>query len=267
MGSALHQLEVKQDNQYVIDGVNGRLLEYRAAKQGSTVLKVGEQVGDVAVSDLIAVVARDLSLLVVDKAYNIFSLVPDRPAQVLRVRGVDQWKLPVAIDNFQNNLYVLDPAANVIHKYQPTANGYEVDPINYFDPSENVDISTAIDMTIDGDVFLLMSDNTILRFKGGKQIGFQIRELDRPITKATSIFTYETATSIYVVDSGNNRIVELDKRDGSEGKFVRQFQYQGADAFYSDIRGIWVNEDEGRLLVLGKDSLRQFVLPKLPEGE
>ena len=68
-----------------------------------------------------------------------------------------------------------------------------------------------------------------------------------------------------MVDDGNDRIVEIDKRDGNEGQFVRQFIYRGADSFFSDIRAIWVSELDGRLLVLGAESLRQFVLPKRAE--
>ena len=138
-------------------------------------------------------------------------------------------------------------------------------PIDYFDPSEDVDISTAIDMAIDGDVFVLLSDNTIERYRGGKKLRFQISGLDRPITKATRVYTDTTAESLYVVDDGNNRIVEIDKRDGNEGRFVRQFIYRGADNFFSDIRALWISELDGRLLVLGIESLRQFVLPKRAE--
>ncbi len=259
------QLEVHQEFQYVIDAVEKRLIQYRVAKRGSTVLRDGEQVGQVAVKDIIGIVSRDLSLLVVDSDFNIFSIVPDRPAQLLRVSGTDEWKLPVAIDNFNNNLYVLDPAANRIHKYQPTANGYEVEPIDYFDPSEDVDVTSAIDMAIDGDVFILLSDGTIQRYRAGKPVRFQIRGLDRPISNATRIFTDVDADGLYVVDDGNKRIVELDKRDGNEGQFIRQFLYRGADDFFGDIRSIWISELDGRLLVLGRESLRQFVLPKRVE--
>ncbi len=259
------QLEVRQDIQYVIDAVEKRLIEYRAAKRGSIVLREGEQVGQAAVTNIIGMVARELSLLVIDSDFNVFSIVPDRSAQLLRVSGTDQWKLPVAVDNFNNNMYILDPAANRIHKYQPTANGYEVEPIDYFDPSEDVDISTAIDMAIDGDVFVLLSDNTIERYRGGKKLRFQISGLDRPMNKATRLYTDTDADSLYVVDDGNARIVEIDKRDGNEGRFVRQFIYRGADSFFSDIRALWISELDGRLLVLGAESLRQFVLPKRAE--
>ena len=264
-GHAIEQLEVYQDRQYVIDAVNGQVMEFTDPKQGQTVLRVGEQVGQVGVADIVAVVARDLSLLVIDSQFNVFSVVPDQRPQHLRIVGTDQWKAPAAFDNFQNNLYVLDPVANRIHKYIPTPGGYEVEPTDFFDPTEEVDISTAVDMAIDGDVYVLLADNSILKYRGGQQMRFQIVGEDRPIQAATRIFTTADSDSLFVVDEGNRRLIEVDTRDGNEGVFLRQFLFRGADDFFAEVRGIWVQEAEGRLLVLGADSLRQFVLPRLPD--
>lgn len=262
-GLAIEQIDVYQDRQYVIDAVNGQLMEFTDPKQGKTVLRVGEQVGQVGAGDILAVVTRDLSLLVIDSNFNVFSIVPDQRPQQLRIAGTDQWKDPVAFDTFQNNLYVLDRIANRIHKYIPTPGGYEVEPTDFFDPAEEVDISTARDMAIDGDIYVLLEDNSISKYRGGQQMRFQIRGLDRPLQSATMIFTTQEADSLFVVDEGNRRIIEVDTRDGNEGMFLRQFLFRGADDFFADIRGIWLQPEEGRLLVLGASSLRQFVLPKL----
>ncbi len=264
-GHAIEQLEVYQERQYVIDAVNGQVMEFTDPKQGQTVLRVGEQVGQAGVADIVAVVARELSLLVIDSQFNVFSVVPDQRPQQLRIVGTEQWKAPMAFDNFQNNLYVLDPVANRIHKYIPTPGGYEVEPTDFFDPTEEVDISTAVDMAIDGDVYVLLGDNSILKYRGGQQMRFQIVGLDRPIQSATRIFTTADSDSLFVVDEGNRRLIEVDTRDGNEGMFLRQFLFRGADDFFAEVRGFWVQEAEGRLLVLGADSLRQFVLPRLPD--
>ena len=69
------------------------------------------------------------------------------------------------------------------------------------------------------------------------------------------------------MDPSDKRIVEIDKREGSEGAFIRQFKYAGSDDFFADIRDIWVSEIDGKLIVLGKDSIRQFVLPRVQESE
>ena len=94
---------------------------------------------------------------------------------------------------------------------------------------------------------------------------FQVIGLDRPIQLASLIFTSQESDSLFIVDEGNRRIIEVDIRDGNEGVFLRQFLFRGGDDFFADIRGIWVRQEDGRLLVLGADSLRQFILPKLPD--
>lgn len=264
-GHSLEQLEIYQDRTYVIDAINGQIMEFTAPKRGKTILRIGEQIGQVGVADIIAVIARDLSLLVIDSNFNVFSIVPDQKPQQLRILGTNQWKEPIAFDNFQNNLYVLDRIANRIHKYIPTPGGYEVEPSDFFDPAEQVDVSMARDMAIDGDIYVLLDDNNILKYRAGQQMRFQIRGLDRPIQSASLIFTDRASDSLFVVDEGNRRIIEVDIRDGNEGMFLRQFLFRGADDFFSDIRGIWVRQEDGRLLVLGANSLRQFVLPKLPD--
>ena len=73
------------------------------------------------------------------------------------------------------------------------------------------------------------------------------------------IFTEVNGDSLYLVDPKNERIVEIDK---SEGSFVRQLKFSGKDNFFANIRSIWIDENETTLVVLGDTSVRQFVIPK-----
>lgn len=265
VGSAAEQMDVRVDAKYVIDATAGRVVSFVTAKQGTTVLRKGEVVSAVTVQDPIAVVNRALSVLVLDSRYNLVSLQPDQNPRLLRIAGTETWRTPVAFDNFNNNFYVLDPGANAIHKYQATAGGYEVAPSSYVAAGAEVDLSSAIDLAIDGDIFVLDSDGSVMRLRGGQRVPFEITGLDGDTLKARRIFTEVEMDSLYLVDSANKRIVEIDKREESEGEFVRQFKYAGSDDFFADIRGIWVSEIDGKLIVLGVDSIRQFVLPTIQD--
>jgi len=265
VGSAAEQMDVRVDAKYVIDATAGRVVSFVTAKQGTTVLRKGEVVSAVTIQDPIAVVNRALSVLVLDSRYNLVSLQADQNPRLLRIAGTETWRTPVAFDNFNNNFYVLDPGANAIHKYQATAGGYEVAPSSYVPASADVELSSAIDMAIDGDIFVLNSDGSILRLRGGQEVPFEITGLAGDTLKATRIFTEVETDSLYLVDSSNKRIVEIDKREESDGAFVRQFKYAGSDDFFADIRGIWVSEIDGKLIVLGTDSIRQFVLPTIQD--
>ncbi len=266
IGSAVEALDVRLDSKYVIDAISDQLLSYETARQGVSLLRKGDVVGSVTVQDLIAVVDRSLSPIVIDNRYNIFSIDESETARLLRITGTEEWRTPVAFDNFNNNLYVLDPGANTIFKYQWTAGGYELGPTSYLDARDEIDLSTAIDFAIDGDIFVLFADGSILRFRGGSEIDFTIAGLEGDALRASRIFTDAESESLFLADVSNKRIVEIDKREGTSGAFVRQFKYAGSDDFFGDIRGLWVSEIDGRMIVLGKDRLRQFVLPRLADG-
>ena len=263
IGTALEPLAVRLNAKFVIDSVSGRVLSYAAARQGATALRKGDVVSSVTVTDPVAVIDRSLSTIVVDARFNIFSIEDDQNPRLLRITGIEEWEDPVAFDNFNNNLYVLDPSANMIFKYQWTAGGYELGPTSYLDPREAVLLSGAIDIAIDGDVFVLFADSTVRRFSGGSEVSFSLSGLEGDSLRPTQIFTDVDSESLYLADPENERIVEFDKKEGSEGTFIRQFTYAGSDDFFGDILGLWVSEIDSRLIVLGKDKLRQFVLPEL----
>ncbi len=267
VGSAVESLDVRVDAKFVIDAVTARVVEFATAKQGATVLRKGDVVGSVTVQDPIAVVNRALSVLVIDSRYNVISLQAEQNPRLLRIAGTEEWRRPIAFDNFNNNLYVLDPEANAIFKYQATAGGYEVGAVTYLDPRDEIDLSEAIDFSIDGDIYVLFASGAISQFRGGTPLAFEITGLDGQTVRAAKIYTDVDTDSLYLVDPSDKRIVEIDKREGSEGAFVRQFKYAGSDDFFADIRDIWVSEIDGKLIVLGKDSIRQFVLPRVQESD
>ena len=265
VGFSNEPLEVRGESTYVLNAIESRVVEAIPDQENSTtVLRKEELLSNVPFQQPIAIVNRALSVLVIDDDYNVVSLRPEQAPQLLRIVGTGKWRKPVAFDNFNNNLYILDPGAGdrgTIHKYQVTAAGYEVQPISYVNQGEEVDLSTAIDFAIDGEIFVLLQDSSILRFRSGQNIPFEINGLVGVPLKATRIFTDTNAGSLYLADPKNERIVEIDK---SEGSFVRQLKFSGSgkDNFFADIRSIWIGENETKLVVLGETSVRQFVIPK-----
>ena len=266
VGVAANPMAVRDEQEFVIDATTGRLVQFATAKNGTTVLRRGDVVGTVTVGEPVAVVNRALGVLVIDNRHNVFTLQPDQSPRLLSIVGTDQWKKPVAFSHYGNNLYVLDPGANKIFKYQATAGGFEVAPYSYVDPREGIDLSQAVSLAIDGDVYVLLADGTVIRLRGGRKESFTINGLEGEAFKPTRILTSAGTESLYLVDASNRRIMEIDKRKANSGTFVRQFRYAGSDDFFADIRDIWISETDGKLIVLGKDSLRAFVVPKIRDG-
>ncbi len=245
---------------YVLNAAGNQLIEI--AEPGEPLVT---QLVDSLISPgrLTALVARPLGLLVISDRGVLLSVEPEANPSNLVLSDPPAWGRIGDADNFQNNLYRLAPENGQIYRYTPTALGYELEATQFLEQED--DISNAIDMTIDGDVYLLISNNSIRRYRVGQQVAFEPTGLDKPLTDATHIYTDQRLDSLYVVDAAFQRIVELDKRAGREGQFLRQFLYTGADDFFADIRGIWVDEAAGTMAVLGPDSLRRFVLPPIDE--
>ena len=256
-----NQLEVVAGTYYVLDATANRLIEISQAGEPQTT-----QLDDTSLAGrpISALVDRPLGLQVLSRDGVILSIEEEGGRADLILVDPPAWSDVADADNFQNNLYRLQPDANQIFKYTPTTLGYELAPVPFLE--QEVDIGGAIDMAIDGDVYLLLGDNQIQRYRVGQQVLFDISDLDKPLTDATLIYTDQRLDGLYVVDSAFARIVELDKRPGLEGTFVRQFLYTGSDDFFADVRGLWVDEAAGTMVVLGADSLREFVLPALRGG-
>ena len=256
-----NQLEVVGGDYYVLDATANRLIEITQAGEPQTTQLDGTALSGRPIS---ALVDRPLGLQVISRDGVILSIDDDGRAGLILV-DPPAWGELADADNFQNNLYRLQPDENQIYKYTPTTLGYELEPIPFLE--QEVDIGGAVDMAIDGDVYLLLGDNRIQRFRVGQQVLFDVSDLDKPLTDPTLIYTDQRLESLYVFDAAFARIVELDKRPGREGGFVRQFLYTGSDDFFADVRGLWVDEAAGTMVVLGADSLREFVLPALRAGE
>ena len=116
------------------------------------------------------------------------------------------------------NIYVLDKDGKQISKFVPTSTGFG--QANYFATGTSPDLSNATSITIDGSIWILLKDGTIEKFTKGKADTFSITGLDKGFSSPTRIYTTVDFSNIYVLDSGNSRIVVLDKT----GTYKAQYQ-------------------------------------------
>ncbi|MBI1919085.1 hypothetical protein HYS29_00660 [Candidatus Microgenomates bacterium] len=141
---------------------------------------------------------------------------------------------------FLLNIYMLDKTNEVIHKYIPGEEKFVRK--SYLASDIKPDFSTAVDLAIDGAVYVLLSDGTILKYLQGAPKPFQVSGLDLPLSSAKSFFTSSEVNNIYILDSGNNRIVVIDK----EGNYQAQYRWEGI----KDVANIVVWEKERKILLL-----------------
>jgi hypothetical protein len=147
------------------------------------------------------------------------------------------WENAVAVTPYQGNIYILDTKKGVL-KY---VNGKES---AYFESSAP-DLSQAVGMAIDGSVWIINKNGTIKKYTLGKVDSFKLTGMDTPLKNPTNIITTIDMDHIYILDSGNNRIVQFDKK----GVFKKAYKAEVlANAKYFD-----VDEKNKKALILSEN--------------
>lgn len=268
-GTQLKSIIVQGLELYVLDTGIDRIYHHRLDDTGETLMpddesvllvSRGQVVDDIAVSELLDAVwmpvggNRQTSDLVILNSTALLEYNPNWGLATSAIAGRESLVLPVAASSFFGNLYVLDPQGNRLWRYLPTADGYNAAPESYFPPEQLVDLSLAVDMAIDGSIYVLFKDGRVNKFTSGQQVEFSLSGLDIPLNNPVSIFTApdEEVQHVYVADAGNQRIVQFNK----DGSFVRQFKPRPDEAVtFANLQDIFVDELGGRLYVLDSNNL------------
>jgi len=202
--------------------------------------------------------------ITLDRSGNLFSYDPNRGMRAQPVGNADLWLSPQAIGSYFGNLYVLDPLLGRLFKYLPTNNEYVKTPLDYFDAALGVDLTGAVDMAIDANVYLLFADGTIAKYNNGQRVDFGMRgfygKMRSPVTIFVSGGQQEDAVGyVYVADAGNNRVLQFSK----EGDYIRQFRAVESEPYMNNLRGLYVDEKERRMFLVSGQHLVLCTLPAL----
>jgi hypothetical protein len=277
-GSVPGRVIADGQNIFVLDRGTGRVYHHvfnelgKDLQETTVIVQKGQSVDGAATGDLIDMAWRPDggdhhrgSLLILDGngrllEYDpIFGTVAARP-----LGGLDQWRSPQAVstyfDQTNTNFYVLDIGLNQILKYAPTGDLYNEAPVGYV-TAEDVDLSGAVDMAINGYVYILYGDGRVQKLYTGRPEAFTLAGLADPLASPSAIFTANHGNAVkylYLADAGNRCILRLNK----DGSFVRQFRAADDQAF-AQIRGVFVDEaaSQPRLFVVSEDRLYVFDIP------
>jgi hypothetical protein len=200
--------------------------------------------------------------IVLDRAGRLLSYDAARGMRSQPVGNADLWLSPQAIGSFYGNLYVLDPLLGRLFKYLPSNNEYVKTPLDYFDAALGVDLTGAVDMAIDSNVYILFADGTIKKYNNGQPVEFGMRGFYGTMRSPVAIYVSggqaaDAVGYVYVADAGNNRVLQFTK----DGNFVRQFRAVESEPYMNNLRGLYVDEAERRMFLVSGE---HFVLCTLP---
>jgi hypothetical protein len=166
------------------------------------------------------------------------------------------WVNGAAISAYLRFLYILSPEDKQIYKYEHLNGRYGV-PVKY---NVNGDLTGAIDMAIDGNVYILKDNGetrSILKLFRGETQPFVIRKAPADILKTATRMYKVTDRSMYVLDPENARVMVLtDGGPTGESSYVKQYILEGEQV--GTLQDLYVDDDESQLYVM--DEKRIYVI-------
>lgn len=205
-GAKINSLWQHKDEAVILDSGNGALYSLNLRTKGAAIITGSDDLKSGKFVDSSG-----------DKVYvwtpsGIFS-------PKLAIKPSDKWGKIADLKAFAGNLYLLDSQNNQVWKYQNTDLGFS-DISNFLHTGMPLDFSNVVGMAIDGSVYVLTSTGNIAKFSSGSSDAFKITGLDKPLSNPASFFVSDETDSVYILDSGNNRVVVLDKRGNYRSQYL-----------------------------------------------
>ncbi len=188
----------------LFDSKSKTLASINLDKKGQQIQAGKEQLGDGLVASINGGVAfiysKDKGIVRVDLQNQKVSVVakPDK-----------EWGEIADIYGFAGNVYLLDKSGQV-WKYLPITDGYS-DKRNYLNDGVKVNFSSGTRMQIESSVYVLSRGGEMLRFTKGAPDFFSYGGLDKNIKDPNSFFVSSDTDNLYLLDSGNSRLLVLTK--------------------------------------------------------
>ncbi len=153
--------------------------------------------------------------------------------------------------SYAGKIYSIDGSAN--HIWRSVYTGNEYGPETNYVKAISTDISTAVGIAIDSNVYVLKSDGTLIQFTAGAQTGFALTSIDPPLTSASRIWTDTDSSLIAILDSVYKRILLFDKN----GNLLMQIQSQQ----FQNPSDMTIDEAKKRLIVQDSNKIWLLQLP------
>lgn len=121
-----------------------------------------------------------------------------------------QWHSGVDMATYSNKVYLLDAISKQIWKYQRGNSGYS-GASGYFATAPD-DLSNAVSLAVDGKVWVLLKDGTLLQYFAGDPVKYTIKKAPLATFQgAVRVYTDIDMTQLYILDAVSKRVFVYDK--------------------------------------------------------
>jgi hypothetical protein len=158
------------------------------------------------------------------------------------------------LEAYNNRIFILDPESSKIWRYTRRRDQFDAAQ----DYAVNVDLKNAVDMAIDGSIYILNSDGTISKLFQGTKQDFPIKKQPvKALHAPTKIYTENGMSQIYVLEPGERRVLVFNKDDRSGGA-VYDKQYILDEL--KDVMDFYVDKDTNTMYILTKTGVYRVIL-------
>ena len=277
-GTAPRQLVVRGQMLLVLDPADGWVIELTLDGDSSDVegeipapvlVRTGQRIGRETVGNLVDLVWADLAggrqtsgVVILEASGAIVTFDPawtgeEGAPRLVRSRlGSPPAGTAKSIGSFEGRLYVLDPGDEQIWRYTPSGDTYPEEPQAYFADSPPNSLRQAIDMAIDGYIYILYDDGTIMKFLRGQAEAFEVSGVPGSLNEAVAVAADPSGRrgQVFVADRGDQRVVRL----SPNGAFEAQYR---AEQGLSALEALAIDETAGRLFTISEGWLYVAPLP------
>jgi len=199
-----------------------------------------------------AVVEDSKSLIFFTKAQKMLGYID---GQIVPYSTANEtWKEGIALASYGKFIYLLDPSKNQIWKYEQKRQKFS-EALAY---NIDADLNGAIDLVIDGNIWVLKNDGSIIKiFKGHKE-NFTIKDNPLvPVNTPTKIYTHADTKYVYLLDPVNQRVVRYFK-DLKTSDLIYGNQYNFDNL--KNLKGLYVEPTEQKMYVLDGTKVYEIAL-------
>ena len=217
------QLSLSNGKLLLLDPAVKTLATIDIAKKSNQILAGEEQLGEADNASLNGglafVFSKDKGILKIDITNQKISTAAKKDSDLGEIKD---------IYGFGGNIYLLELEGNMIWKYTATSSGYS-DKREYLSKEVKADFSSAIRMQIESSIYILKKDGEMLRFTRGDKDNFSYGGLDKGVKDPKSFFVSSDTDNLYILDSGNSRLLILTKTGSYKGQITGNGFAQASD--------------------------------------
>lgn len=206
------QLSLSSGKLLILDPAVKTLVVIDVSKKNPQILAGSEQLGEANYfslnGGLAFIYSKDKGILKIDSTNQKITSVAKKDSELGEVKD---------IYGFASNIYLLDLGKKQIWKYLATSDGYS-DKREYLTKNTKVDFSNAVRMQIESSVYVLEKDGSMLRFTRGDKDNFSYGGLPSGVKDPKSFFVSSDTDNLYLLDSGNSRLLILTKTGSYKGQ-------------------------------------------------